>query len=105
MTKTMTRTKEVSGKAPVESRMNDSSVPIWKEQEGRVQGAIWPHLQDDGKRRFTISISRSYMDKDKEWHNVHFFDEKDLNDVHTIADQAKAEILRVKGMVPEVEED
>ena len=45
------------------------------------------------------------MDKEKEWHNVHFFDEKDLADVHTIADEAKAEILRVKGMVQEVGED
>ena len=105
MTKTITKNKEVAGRKPVESQTNESSVPIWKEQEGRVQGAIWPHLQDNGKRRFTISLSRSYMDEEKEWHSVHFFDEKDLDDVHAIADQAKAEILRVKGMVQDVEED
>lgn len=105
MTKTITKSKEVAGRTPVESRTNDSSVPIWKDQTGRVQGALWAHLQGDGKRRFTISISRSYMDKDKDWHSVHFFDEKDLNDVHAIADEAKAEILRVKGMVQEADED
>ena len=106
MTKTLTKKMEVTGRKPVESQTNDSSLPIWKTQEGRVQGAMWKHLLDDGKTRFTISVSRSYKDKDSDkWMNVHFFDEKDLADVHAIADQAKDEILRVKGMVQEVEED
>lgn len=105
MAKTATKKMDVADTRSAESRTHESSAPLWKEQEGRVQGALWRHLQEDGKSRFTISVSRSYMDKDKEWQSVHYFDEKDLDDVHTIADQAKNEIQRLKGLAVNVDED
>ena len=101
MTKTATKKMEVAGKMPVESETNDSSQPIWKTQHNRVQGAMWKHLQDDGKTRFTISISRSYKDDDK-WKSVHYFDRKDLKDVQAICDEAEEEILSANGMSQEV---
>jgi hypothetical protein len=105
MTKTITKKMDVAGKKPAETRTtrdsetNDSSLPIWKDQHGRVQGAMWKYVQDDGKTRHTISISRSYMDKDeKEWKNVHYFDRKDLADVRSIALAAEEELLKSEGM-------
>ena len=106
MTKTATKKMDVADTKSAETRTNDSSAPLWKNQEGRVQGALWRHLQEDGKSRFTVSINRSFKDKgDDKWKSVHYFDEKDLNDVHEIADQAKKEILSLKGMAVEAVED
>src|SRR5438105_1919659 len=73
---------------------NDSSLPIWKTQHNRVQGAMWKHLQDDGKPRFTISVSRSYKDKEtNKWHNVHYFDSSDLKDIHATCVEAEEQLL------------
>src|SRR5436309_2217450 len=106
MTRTITKDKEVSGTKPEETQTNDSSVPIWKEQHGRVQGAMWKHPQEDGKVRYTISVSRSYKDdKTKKWVSVHYFDQRDLKDVRSICDQADAEILNIEGMTTESQED
>jgi len=99
MTKTITKKMEVTGRKPVETEANESSLPLWKAQHGRVQGAMWKHLQDDGTSRFTVSISRSYKDKDDEkWKNVHYFDRKDLDDIRSICHTAEEAILGSQGM-------
>ena len=106
MTKTLTKKKEVTDRKSVESQTNDSSQPVWKTQQNRVQGAMWKHLQDDGKTRYTISVSRSYKDKDTDkWMNVHYFDRNDLRDVQAICAEAEEQILSIEGMAPEVGED
>ncbi len=112
MTKTVTRTTDVPRKtrtvapAAQEPQTNDSSAPIWKTQHNRVQGAMWEHLQEDGTSRFTISISRSYRDKETDkWQSVHFFDPKDFKDIHLVCDEAGQEILRLHGMTTEAGED
>ncbi len=105
MTKTITKKTDVAGRKPVESparretEANDSSQPFWKTQHGRVQGAMWKHPQDDGGTRFTVSISRSYQDKDDgKWKNVHYFDRKDLDDIRSLCQAAQEEILGAEGM-------
>src|SRR4051794_6569349 len=106
MTKTATKKMDVAGRKPVESETTDSSLPIWKTQHNRVQGAMWKHPQEDGKVRFTISISRSYKDKDDDkWKSVHYFDRKDLKDILSICDEAEEQILASTGMSQEVVED
>lgn len=107
MTKTLTKNKDVAGKKPVEtSETNDSSLPVWKTQHGRVQGAMWKHIQDDGKTRFTISISRSYKDKDTEkWQNVHYFDAKDLRDIHATCDEAQEQLPSLQNAEQDDEND
>jgi hypothetical protein len=112
MTKTVTRTTEVPrtkrtvAPAAQEPQTNDSSAPIWKTQHNRVQGAMWEHPQEDGTTRFTVSISRSYKDKETDkWQSVHFFDPKDFKDIHLVCDEADLEILRLQGMTQEVGED
>lgn len=106
MTKTLTKKKEVTGTKPVETETNDSSAPIWKTQHNRVQGAMWQHLQSDGSARFTVSISRSYKDKDDgTWKNVHYFDRKDLLDVRAICNEAEEHILGTDAITQEVEEE
>lgn len=105
MTKTLTKNKEVAGTTPEEiTQTNDSSAPIWKRQLNRVQSAMWKHGQN-GKTRYTVSISRSYKDGKGKWQSVHYFDRQDLDDVIAIAKEAEEEILREKGMVVDVGED
>jgi hypothetical protein len=102
MTKVLTAAKkaEASATSSRKNATNDSSLPLWKDQAHRVQGAMWRHSQEDGKTRFTVSISRSYKDKaDDEWKNVHYYDEKDLDDVMVMAQTAKEEILRQRNLV------
>ena len=82
------------------SQTQESSGPIWKTQHNRVQGAMWRHLQPDGKARFTVSVSRSYKDGDtNKWVNTHFFDERDLGDMVIVAHEAQDKILQLKGLV------
>ena len=100
------RTKRTVAPAEQEPQTNDSSAPIWKTQHNRVQGALWEHPQEDGTTRFTVSISRSYKDKETDkWQSVHYFDRKDLKDVHLVCDEAEQEILAIQGMTQEVNED
>jgi len=80
---------------------SSSSEPIWKGQEGRVQGAMWRHEQEDEKTkkvriRYTIAISRSYKDKEGDWQSVHYFDLDDLKNVHRIAEAANEEVERLR---------
>src|SRR4029077_1918053 len=64
------------------SQTEDSSGPVWKMQRNRVQGAMWRHNQSGNRVRYTVSISRSYKDKETDkWMSVHYFDQKDLPDV------------------------
>ena len=106
MVKTATKKMDVADTKSAEIRTNDSSAPIWKTQHNRVQGAMWKHPQEDGKTRFTISVSRSYKDKETDkWMNVHYFDRKDLKDVHAVCDEAEEQILSSGEMAVEVGED
>jgi hypothetical protein len=106
MAKTATSKKmDVADRKSAEPETNESSFPLWKEQEHRVKGAVWKRLQN-GKPRFTVSISRSFKDKTSDkWKNVHYYDEKDLDDVIVMAQMAKEEILRQKDLAVAVGED
>jgi hypothetical protein len=112
MTKTVTRNTDVPRKtrtvAPAEQepQTNDSSAPFWKTQHNRVQGAMWEHPQEDGGTRHTVSISRSYRDKETDkWQSVHFFDPKDFKDIRLVMDEAEQELLTLQGMTTEAGED
>jgi hypothetical protein len=84
---------------------SESSGPIWKTQNNRVKGAMWRHQQPGDKVRFTVSISRSYKDEKNAWVNTHFFDERDLRDVVLVANEARDQILGLRGMTTEPGED
>lgn len=107
MTKTMTKKTDVAGRKPAETtQASNSSVPVWKAQHGRVQAAMWRHPQDDGSERTTLSISRSYRDKDDDkWKNVHFYDPRDIADIRSILSVVEEEILSLDGKETVVGED
>ena len=100
-----TKAAGVTATSSQRMQTNDSSLPIWKDKFGRVQCAMWNHSQEDGKTRQTISISRSYQDEDKKWHNVHYFDSDDIKDIREACDEVEGQLLNLKGMSQVVGED
>lgn len=85
-----------------ESRSSPSGKgPLWDTTSHRVRGAMWKHDQK-GKARYTIAICRSYKSEDGIWHNVHFFDRNDLNDVVKVAEEAKDYLSQVADKVEAV---
>lgn len=103
------KNKDVAGTKPEDTttvdKTNDSSGPIWKTQFNRVQGAMW-RRDHEGKTRYSISISRSYKDKDDgKWKNVHYFDSGDLDDVRALCHVAQEKILELDGMTIAADED
>lgn len=93
--------RKTAASAP-QAETSESSGPIWKTQHNRVQGAMWRHQQPDNKMRFTVSVSRSYRDSDtNQWVNTHFFDERDLRDVVTVANEARDHILELESVTIE----
>jgi hypothetical protein len=85
--------------APAESRTKASSDrgPIWDSVSNRVKAAMWRHSQKHGVR-YSVSICRSYKGDDGKWHDVHFFDKGDLDDVVRLVSQAQAKIDQLEGI-------
>jgi hypothetical protein len=79
--------------------------PLWSRTFNRVDCSVWGHEQN-GEVRFTVSISRSYLEKKSNtWKRNFYFDAQDLVDVKMLCDLAEEYILKRQGMVPSVEED
>ena len=98
----VTDTTSVESSAEQE-RKND---PVWTTEAHRVKGAMWKHVQDNGKARFTIAVYRSYKNDDtKKWVNTHYFDEQDLGDVRQVCAEAEEKLLQLKGMTQATGQD
>jgi hypothetical protein len=54
-----------------------SRTPDYKVQYGRVQAAVWKRETDE-RPTFSVSLSRSYMDKSQQWQRTTQLDEEDL---------------------------
>jgi len=85
---------DVAGTEPAGTKTNESSHhgPVWDEHRNRVKAAIFRHIQDAGKVRYTTAIHRSYQDGEKKWQNSYYFDKKDLADVIEAASAALNQI-------------
>ena len=99
--------KEVTGKKPEGTAATDAATQpndsgerrrVWDDQINRVKAAIWRHPQPKNRVRYTTAIYRSYKSDDGDWHNIHFFDETDLDDVIELAQTAQNQIAHLKGL-------
>jgi hypothetical protein len=83
------------------TKTNDSSErgPVWDDHFNRVKVAVFKHPTKDKKWRFTSAIFRSYVDRDDgSWHNVYYYDKKDLVDVIKAAQRALEQIDHLEGL-------
>ena len=72
------RKGEVRGSQP--ERAEEPSVsrtPDYKVHYGRVRVAVW-RREMDGRTGFSVSLTRSYRDKQEQWQRTTSLDEEDL---------------------------
>ena len=55
-----------------------SAGPEYKVHYGRVDVAVWRRQADDGRARYSFTVSRSYKDRDDQWQRTASLDEEDL---------------------------
>jgi hypothetical protein len=78
---------------PMAENQNEKNGPLYDLRSGRVQGSIWDREGPSGETRFTLSLSRSYKDKEGNWQRVSSFDPDDLPHVKEVLHKAE-EILK-----------
>src|SRR5262245_35198675 len=54
-----------------------SRAPDYKAHYGRVQAAVW-RRETDGRTTYSVSLTRSYRDKQDQWQRTTSLDEDDL---------------------------
>ena len=71
--------KPETKEAPAEERHEPSvsRSPDYKAQYGRVQAAVWKRELDE-RTTFSVSLTRSYLDKQQQWQRTTNLDEDDL---------------------------
>ena len=76
---------------PVQERHdpNVSRTPDYKVQYGRVQAAVWKREIDE-RTSFSVSLTRSYRDKQDQWQRTTSLDEDDLLPAAKALDDAYA---------------
>jgi len=65
---------------PVQERQEPSVCrsPDFKVQYGRVVAAVWSRALDDERTVYSVSLTRSYLDKQQQWQRTTNLDEDDL---------------------------
>lgn len=62
--------------------------PLATLRDGAIKATIWTNKNDEGRIRYSIDISRSYTDKDGNWHDTHYFGRNELLRVGRLARKA-----------------
>ena len=65
---------------PVEAQHDDrqqTRAPDYKTQFGRVQAAVWSR-EIEGRQIYSVTLTRSYKDKNEQWQRTTSLDEEDL---------------------------
>ena len=73
--------------------------PAAKVKAGAVVGTIWPNEGQNGPF-YTITLSRSYKDREGNWQRTSNLRQKDMPDVQTVAGLVTEEIAK---MAPEAD--
>ena len=63
------------------------SKPIQKLKDGLITATIWANQNDDGKTRYSVNITRSYL-KDETWQETTSFSNGELLRVARLANKA-----------------
>ena len=65
---------------PVEERQEQTQqrAPSYKARFGRVEAAVWCRELDEGRLAYSITLQRSYQDRDGKWQRTTSLDEGDM---------------------------
>src|SRR3954453_12296173 len=80
---------------PVEAQNDDrqTRAPEYKTQYGRVQAAVWSR-EIEGRRIYSVTLTRSYKDRYDRWQRTTSLDEEDLLPASKALDDAYTWIQR-----------
>ena len=65
---------------PAEEQPDPSThrAPSYKARFGRVEAAVWSRDLDDGRTAYSVTLQRSYQDRDGKWQRTVSLDEGDM---------------------------
>jgi hypothetical protein len=95
----MSEEKRPEAKEPVREPAQERNEPVvsrspdYKVQYGRVQAAVWKRDFDE-RTSFSVSLTRSYRDKQEQWQRTTNLDEEDLLPAAKALDDAYTWIQR-----------
>ena len=83
---------------PAEERQepNQQRGPGHKARYGRVEAAVWPRELDEGRTAYSVTLQRSYQDRDGKWQRTSSLDEGDLLPAAKALDEAYTWIQKAR---------
>lgn len=73
-----------------------SNKPLEKIKDGLISATIWQNETEEGKPRYSVTISRSYTDANDKWHETNSFSPLELLMVSRLTLQAYDRISHLK---------
>ena len=73
-----------------------SNKPLDKIKDGMISATIWQNETEEGKTRYSVTISRSYTDANDQWHETNSFSTLELLIVSRLAQKAYDRIAVLK---------
>ncbi|MFO0888223.1 MAG: hypothetical protein U0790_03645 [Isosphaeraceae bacterium] len=66
--------------APAEERHEPSThrAPCYRARFGRVEAAVWTRELEEGRTAFSVTLQRSYQDREGKWQRTASLDEGDM---------------------------
>ena len=66
------------------------NVPVKRARSGAVSGAVYSNKAADGRTYDTVTIDRSFRDKDGNWQSTNSYRRQDMSDLRDIAEEMEA---------------
>ena len=70
-----------------------SQQPFAKLKDGLLSATIWRNIGEDGKERFSITLSRSYKDQNDQWRETNSFSPLELLKLQQLSVRAYEQTL------------
>src|SRR5262245_22622153 len=70
--------------------------PSYKARFGRVEAAVWPRDLEEGRIAYSVTLQRSYQDRDGKWQRTSSLDEGDLLPAAKALDDAYSWIQKTR---------
>lgn len=67
---------------------NETNKPVATIRDGSLKATIWGNPTDDGRTRYSISLTRSYTDAEGKWHDTSFVNRGELLRFARLAEKA-----------------
>lgn len=67
---------------------NSTNQPHATLRDGALKATIWANSSDEGRTRYSITLTRSYTDADGNWHDTNYFNRNELLRIAHLARQA-----------------